>query len=182
MDCLVKCLAFQIMRRCQAPSQVAKRYGLEPDTPSPSSPVTPVTSRTRKRVKYTEDDEDSGMDTSSPLRSPLSLVTNAQRAPMIGTCSPVSSSILSPHEALIRYFLSIIKRYVITVLIIFEWGMRVTYWVIKWGSISHLSVRNHFGQAITLKMVMKSKPTKSWLSFLNKILVHYWFIFTLGPY
>ena len=91
------------MRRCQAPSQVAKRYGLE--TPA-SPPSTPVNSRARKRVKYAEaEDEDAEeeMDTASPLRSPLAIMTNTHRAPMIGTCSPLSSAHLSPHEALIRY-------------------------------------------------------------------------------
>ena len=91
------------MRRCQAPSQVAKRYGLEAPA---SPPSTPVNSRTRKRVKYAEAEDENAeeeMDTASPLRSPLAIMTNTHRAPMIGTCSPLSSGHLSPHEALIRY-------------------------------------------------------------------------------
>ena len=95
------------MRRCQAPSQVAKRYGLDTD----ETPTTPVNRRSRKKVKYNEDDDDddevaSPMDTISPLRSPLSQMTNSQRAPMIGTCSPLATSHLSPHEALIRSLLN----------------------------------------------------------------------------
>lgn len=89
------------MRRCQAPSQVARRYGLD----TVPSPATPENSRNRKRVKYNDDDEDEdddNMDTRSPVRTPLSLMTNAQRAPMIGSCSPISSGLLSSHEALIK--------------------------------------------------------------------------------
>ena len=45
------------------------------------------------------------MDCQTPPRTPLSLLCNTQRAPMIGTCSPSSSS-LSQHEALIRSLLN----------------------------------------------------------------------------
>lgn len=93
------------MRRCQAPSQVARRYGLD----TVPSPATPENSRNRKRVKYNDDDEDEdddNMDTRSPVRTPLSLMTNAQRAPMIGSCSPISSGLLSSHEALIKSLLN----------------------------------------------------------------------------
>ena len=78
---------------------MARRYGLDPV----QSPETPDNSRNKKRVKYNEnDDEDESMDTRSPVRTPLSLMTNAQRAPMIGSCSPISSGIPSSHEALIK--------------------------------------------------------------------------------
>lgn len=98
------------MRRCQAPSQVAKRFGLDSEeSGSPvSSPVTPVSGRKRRKVKYNEDDDDEKKepDIVSPLRSPLANMINTQRAPIIGSCSPVSSSLLSPHEALIRSLLN----------------------------------------------------------------------------
>ena len=47
-------------------------------------------------------------DESSPTRSPLSpLAQTLQRAPLIGCCSPLgSTSLLSPHEALIRSLLN----------------------------------------------------------------------------
>ena len=80
------------MRRCQAPSQVALRFGVET---SPAAPAPEQKSRKRKRVNYKEEEEPA-----SPTRTPLSMMTN--RAPMIGSCSPASSSVLSPHEALIR--------------------------------------------------------------------------------
>ena len=96
---------FAEMRRCQAPSQVAKRFGLDSeDGGSPVSPVTPVSGRKRRKVKYNEEDDDDEKepDIVSPLRSPLANMINKQRAPIIGSCSPLSSSMLSPHEALIR--------------------------------------------------------------------------------
>ena len=69
------------------------------------SPVTPVSGRKRRKVKYNEDDDDEEKepDIVSPLRSPLANMINTQRAPIIGSCSPLSSSMLSQHEALIRY-------------------------------------------------------------------------------
>jgi DNA repair and recombination RAD54-like protein len=67
------------MRRCQAPSQVAKRLSDEGD-------------ESRRPSKRTRP--------SSPVRSPL---TPHNRAPMISTCSP---SVLSPHEAFIRKLLN----------------------------------------------------------------------------
>jgi len=85
------------MRRCQAPSQVAKRFGPECD-PSPVSPE--VTNRKRKRVNYREEEQ----EPTTPTRSPLTMMIN--RAPMIGSCSPASSAALSPHEALIRSLLN----------------------------------------------------------------------------
>ena len=46
-------------------------------------------------------------DESSPTRSPLSpLAQTLQRAPLIGCCSPLGSTLLSPHEALIRSLLN----------------------------------------------------------------------------
>ena len=84
---------------------MAKRYGLEDDG-GPPSPVTPVSSgRKRRKVKYTEEEEEEEeeeQDIVSPLRSPLANMINTQRAPIIGSCSPLSASLLSPHEALIR--------------------------------------------------------------------------------
>ena len=82
------------MRRCQAPSQVALRFGVET---SPATPAPEQKSRKRKRVNYKEEEEEAP---ASPVRTPLSMMSN--RAPMIGSCSPASSSVLSPHEALIR--------------------------------------------------------------------------------
>ena len=80
---------------------MAKRYGLEDDG-GPPSPVTPVSAgRKRRKVKYTEEEEEE-QDIVSPLRSPLANMINTQRAPIIGSCSPLSASLLSPHEALIR--------------------------------------------------------------------------------
>eukprot|EP00092_Neocalanus_flemingeri_P002665 GFUD01002853.1.p1 GENE.GFUD01002853.1~~GFUD01002853.1.p1 ORF type:complete len:758 (-),score=233.91 GFUD01002853.1:204-2477(-) len=87
------------MRRCQAPSQMAKRLG-EVETQQPS---TPDTGRKRKRVNYQEEEE--AMECQTPPRLPLSVLCNTQRAPIIGTCSPSSAS-LSPHEALIRSLLN----------------------------------------------------------------------------
>ena len=88
------------MRRCQAPSQVAKRFGLESELDqAPATPKQP--SRKRKRVNYSEEPEEEEQEQlKTPSRTPLSLMIN--RAPMIGSCSPVSSTVLSPHEALIR--------------------------------------------------------------------------------
>ena len=83
------------MRRCQAPSQVALRFGVEA---SPVAPSPELKSRKRKRVNYKEEEEVE--QPATPTRTPLSMMSN--RAPMIGSCSPASSSILSPHEALIR--------------------------------------------------------------------------------
>ena len=83
------------MRRCQAPSQVALRFGVET---SPASPAPEQKTRKRKRVNYTEEEEDE--QPATPTRTPLAMMIN--RAPMIGSCSPASSSALSPHEALIR--------------------------------------------------------------------------------
>ena len=81
---------------------MAKRYGLEDDG-GPPSPVTPVSAgRKRRKVKYTEEEEEEEQDIVSPLRSPLANMINTQRAPIIGSCSPLSASLLSPHEALIR--------------------------------------------------------------------------------
>jgi len=86
------------MRRCQAPSQVAKRVEevIQPATPTGMG-------RKRKKVNYDEEEEE--MFCQTPPRTPLSLLCNTQRAPMIGTCSP-SSSTFSPHEALIRSLLN----------------------------------------------------------------------------
>ena len=86
------------MRRCQAPSQVAKR---EEEVIQPATPT--GMGRKRKKVNYDEEEEE--MDCQTPPRTPLSLLCNTQRAPMIGTCSPSSSS-LSPHESLIRSLLN----------------------------------------------------------------------------
>ena len=48
------------MRRCQAPSQVAKRFGLE-SSPAPATPE--QSSRKRKRVNYKEkDNEEDNLD------------------------------------------------------------------------------------------------------------------------
>jgi len=69
-----------------------------------TQPVTP-TNIGRKRKKMNYDEEDDRMDCQTPPRTPLSLLCNTQRAPIIGTCSPSSSS-LSPHEALIRSLLN----------------------------------------------------------------------------
>ena len=83
------------MRRCQAPSQVALRFGVET---SPASPAPEQKTRKRKRVNYTEEEEVE--PPAPPTRTPLAMMIN--RAPMIGSSSPASSSALSPHEALIR--------------------------------------------------------------------------------
>ena len=83
---------------------MAKRYGLEDDG-GPPSPATPASAgRKRRKVKYTEEEEEEEeeQDIVSPLRSPLANMINTQRAPIIGSCSPLSASLLSPHEALIR--------------------------------------------------------------------------------
>ena len=85
------------MRRCQAPSQVALRFNVET---SPAPPTPEQRSRKRKRVNYKEEEEAEQQQPATPTRTPLSMMSN--RAPMIGSCSPASSSVLSPHEALIR--------------------------------------------------------------------------------
>ena len=86
------------MRRCQAPSQVALRFNVET---SPAPPTPEQRSRKRKRVNYKEEEEaEQQQQPATPTRTPLSMMSN--RAPMIGSCSPASSSVLSPHEALIR--------------------------------------------------------------------------------
>ena len=85
------------MRRCQAPSQVALRFGVE-TSPAPAAPEQKT--RKRKRVNYKEEEEEAEQQPATPTRTPLSMMSN--RAPMIGSCSPASSAVLSPHEALIR--------------------------------------------------------------------------------
>jgi len=88
------------MRRCQAPSQMAKRMGGEEEISQLATPT--GNGRKRKKVNY---DEEEDLKCQTPPRTPLSLLGNIQRAPMIGTCSP-SSSNFSPHEALIRSLLN----------------------------------------------------------------------------
>ena len=87
-------LGLLIMRRSQAPSQVAIRS--QPQQP-PDIEDRPV-----KRIKKGLNNRN---DETSPTRSPLSpLAQTLQRAPLIGCCSPLGGSTLSlsPHEALIR--------------------------------------------------------------------------------
>merc|ERR1719244_1430140 len=84
-----------------APSQMAKRMGSPQEVKEPFTPT--GNGRKRKRVNY---DEEIDMDVcQTPPRTPLSLLGNTQRAPIIGTCSPTAAS-LSPHEALIRSLLN----------------------------------------------------------------------------
>jgi len=78
---------------------VARRLGGE-EVVQPVTP--PNTGRKRKKMNYVEEEN---MECQTPPRTPLSLLCNTQRAPIIGTCSPSSSS-LSPHEALIRSLLN----------------------------------------------------------------------------
>jgi len=81
------------MRRSQAPSQVAIRNQAQ----SPDTEDRPL-KRAKKALKR---------DESPPSRSPLSpLAQTLQRAPMISCCSPLGSTLLSPHEALIRSLLN----------------------------------------------------------------------------
>ena len=83
------------MRRSQAPSQVAIRS--QPQQP-PDIEDRPV-KRIKKGLNKKEE--------MSPTRSPLSpLAQTLQRAPLIGCCSPLGSTLLSPHEALIRSLLN----------------------------------------------------------------------------
>merc|ERR1719347_373462 len=91
------------MRRCQAPSQVLKR---EAEVAS-ASPLQATSGRKRIKKCYKEenDDDEEASDCQTPPRTPLSLLANCQRAPLIAPCSPFSSS-LSPHEALIRSLLN----------------------------------------------------------------------------
>jgi len=86
------------MRRCQAPSQVAKRVSEELDVGDEER--TRVRSRKKRKPNPVSDDE-------SPERKPLGLLSNITRAPIIGMCSPVSSgAALTPHEAFIRRLLN----------------------------------------------------------------------------
>ncbi|XP_023329719.1 DNA repair and recombination protein RAD54-like [Eurytemora carolleeae] len=85
------------MRRCQAPSQVAKRIsGGEDDLSAEKTRVRP-----KKKLKPNPDSDDE-----SPERKPLGLLSNLTRAPIIGLCSPGSTVSMSPHEALIRRLLN----------------------------------------------------------------------------
>ena len=75
---------------------MALRFGVET---SPAPAAQEQKTRKRKRVNYKEEEEEAEQP-STPTRTPLSMMSN--RAPMIGSCSPASSAVLSPHEALIR--------------------------------------------------------------------------------
>ena len=107
------------MRRSQAPSQVAARQepgGGQEAGGSRSQVAGGSRSQgeeggrrggSRKRPKYVEEEsEEEDVTMESPVRSPLALLQNINRAPLIGRCSPLPSSLLSPHEALIRSLLN----------------------------------------------------------------------------